>query len=481
MPRLFTPPARELTPATTRGFEAIAFAELIGIDLLPWQKWLFLHALELNESGAFRFRTVLVLVARQNGKTLWCQVLSLWRLFIDRAELVLGTAQKLDLAEEVWAGAVDMAESIPDLAEEIETVERAAGKKALRLKPERENPHARRRRYKVQAANRRGGRGLSGDLVILDELREHQTWDAWAAVSKTTMARESPQIVCLSNAGDSMSVVLNEIRAKALVALEGRGDTSVGIFEWSAPDGCDLDDWQAIAQANPSLGHRVHPDGILGALETDRDAVFRTEVLCQRVDKLSQSMLPLWPELLDPTSTVNVGARVAFGVDVSWDRATATIAVAALSDDDTFHVEVVAQGEGTGWVARWLAERVPVWNPVAVAVQGTGAPVSSIADDIEAAVGSPVMSRVDGQQLGAACAGMFDATSARLLSHTGQPQLLDAARFAATRQVGDAWYFDRRKSPVDIAPLMAVTVALHALRTFRQPEKSRKTGAVYAW
>jgi hypothetical protein len=39
LPRLSTPPARDLTPATTRVFECIEFAQdVLGLDLMPWQK-----------------------------------------------------------------------------------------------------------------------------------------------------------------------------------------------------------------------------------------------------------------------------------------------------------------------------------------------------------------------------------------------------------------------------------------------------------
>ena len=66
VPRLFTPPLRELTPATSLGFAADKFAsDVLGIDLLPWQRWLLIHALELLEDGRPRFRTVLLLVARR--------------------------------------------------------------------------------------------------------------------------------------------------------------------------------------------------------------------------------------------------------------------------------------------------------------------------------------------------------------------------------------------------------------------------------
>jgi len=293
VPRLLTPPAGPLTPSTTRGFEAVTFAEdVLGLDLMPWQRWLLLHGLELAPDGSYRFRTLLVLCARQNGKTTLMQVLALWRMFVDRAGLVIGTAQNLSLAEETWDGALSMAEGIPDLAAEVEHVSRVNGDKHLRLTTGE--------RYKVTAASRRGGRGLSSDLVLLDELREHQDWLAWSAVTKTTMARPAPMVAGFSNAGDAHSVVLSSLRDRALAAAADPTST-LGIFEWSAPDGCEVDDPAAWAQANPALGHRMGVQAIRSALETDPEDVIRTEVLCQWVTALGTAIPePVWATLLTP-------------------------------------------------------------------------------------------------------------------------------------------------------------------------------------
>ena len=81
-PRIFTPPLRPLTRKTTLGFDVIDFAEAIGIDLFPWQRWLLVHMLELLTDGSLRFRTVVVLVARQNGKSTLSQVLALWFMVV---------------------------------------------------------------------------------------------------------------------------------------------------------------------------------------------------------------------------------------------------------------------------------------------------------------------------------------------------------------------------------------------------------------
>src|SRR5690606_33234488 len=214
---------------------AIEFAEKVcGIDLFPWQRWLLLHSLELAPDltvstmtmrgrldPLFRFRKIVVLVARQNGKSTLSQVLSLFFLYILGTDLVLGTAQDLDTAEEVWDGALDIIEETPELATLADKPIRVNGKKTIRLHSGE--------RYKVKAANRKAGRGLSGDLILLDELREHQTWDAWGAITKTTMARPAAMIWALSNAGDVTSIVLRYLRKQAHAAL---GD----------PDGINADD-----------------------------------------------------------------------------------------------------------------------------------------------------------------------------------------------------------------------------------------------
>ena len=188
-PRIFTPPLRELTAETSLGFMMIDFAaEVLGIDLFPWQRWLLIHAFELDQQwttqtmdqrgpldSLFRFRKVIILVARQNGKTVVSQVVALFFLYALGTSLILGTAQDLDTAEEVWEGCLEMIEETPQLAALADRPSKVNGKKAIKLKTGE--------RYKVKAANRKAGRGLSGDLIMLDELREHQSWDAWAAIT----------------------------------------------------------------------------------------------------------------------------------------------------------------------------------------------------------------------------------------------------------------------------------------------------------
>jgi len=390
VPRIFTPELRPLTSETSLGFSAIEFAEgMLGMTLLPWQKWLLIRALELLPDDSFRFRNIVVLVARQNGKSTLSQVLALWSMYVLGRRLVLGTAQDLDTAEEVWRGAVDLVQEVddsdrpvrPELAALVGRVVMTNGQKSFVLTSGE--------RYKVKAAGRRGGRGLSGELVMLDELREHQSWDAWAAITKTTMARPDAQVWAFSNAGDAASVVLRYLRKMAHAALGDPdginaaddpsvllessdvvdpgeialddGDESLGIFEWSAPPGFDVWDRAGWAQANPSLGHLIAERTIASAVKIDPEWVLRTEVLCQWSDGTLEGPFPpgTWDAGRDAGSRVAADGPVGLCVDVSWDRSWACVGLAGRREDGLVHVEPIAYRAGTEWVVPWLTSARP--------------------------------------------------------------------------------------------------------------------------
>jgi hypothetical protein len=487
-PRIYTPPLRPLTtPDTTLGYSVIEFAEqVVGLDLMPWQRWALLHMLELLDDGGLRFRTVILLMARQNGKSTLSQVLALWFMYVYGRPLVIGTAQDLDVAEEIWQGAVDLVEETPELDALKQHVVRVNGKKSLILTTGE--------RYKVKAANRRAGRGLSGDLVLLDELREHQSWDAWGAITKTTMARDQALVFALSNAGDSTSVVLRYLRKLAHASLgdpdginaddddvepgpEDEGyvedDTTLGIFEWSAPPECSLRDRDGWVAANPALGHMITERNIGSAVRTDPEWVVRTEVLCQWSDGTLEGPFPpgSWEACADASSVRAPGAPVGLGIDVSWDRATSYVALASVRADGLAHVEVIARRAGTEWLAGWLTspERSSELLAAPVAVQSKGAPVASLIPDL--VKGGVNVKEWTGAALGQATGTFYDRVRAAVgegpdmtpLRHRDQPVLNLAAATAATRPLGDAWLWDRRRSPTDAAPLIAVTAALWAL------------------
>lgn len=497
-PRIFTQPLRPLTSETSLGFAFADFCDLVcNMPLIPWQKWLAVHGLEIIGDLAgewhFRFRTVIVLVARQQGKSKFLELLNLFFLYVLGTPLTVGTAQNLDTAEEVWEGAVEIAESVPDLKAEIATVARRNGGKALKLLSGS--------RYKIVAASRSGGRGLSSDLVSMDELREQRDWDAWGAVTKTTMARPNAQVWGFSNAGDPSSVVLRRLRLQCHAALgdpdgavRNTGgliieaeevDDTLGLFEWSAPPGCDIRDEEAIAQANPSLGYGfVTMRALLSAASTDPEAVFRTECLCQWVEAMTASKFPegAWEEALNEGSEI-VGGYV-FGIDVSADRRRTAIAVCGMNSAGQYHVELVAYRSGITWAVDWIRQRADKKNPIRLAYQAKGAAISANIEEFEAMDGVELVP-CEGRDLPAWCSRFYDSVVAAIgegdavaLRHLDQPALDRAAKVAQTRKIGDgAWAWDRANSPEDISPLFAANMAFGAFSAKAAPNKRKYRSA----
>lgn len=459
-PRLFTEPARRLTRKSTLGYEAAEFAsEVLGVELLPWQRWWLLHALEVDEQGDFRFRVVLTLVARQNGKTTLLKILALWAMYTGRARLVLGAAQSLDIARESWQGAVDIAQEDPELDAEVESVRLVNGQQEFRLHNGA--------RYRIAATTRKAGRGLSVDLLILDELREHRSWEAWGALSKTTQARPNALIVPLSNAGDDESVVLNQLRE---VALAG-SDPSIALFEWSAPDGCELDDRAAWAQANPALGHRngISEQAVASSMSTDPPATFRTEVLCQRVDALDSAVdLGAWRAAQDAQSSLEAFRdQVVLCVDVGFEGPAETAVgthvtvVAAAVDGARAVVDVQAAWATTAQARDELPALIEKIRPRAVAWYPSG-PAAELAPVLRPAEPKPITDgvrqprklivrrrgpeyvEIKGGMVTEACMGFAGMVKARQVTHSGDPLLSAHLAGAMRLPQGDGWRFARR-------------------------------------
>ncbi len=496
-PRVFTPPLEHhctgpalddngdlaecpcgcgLNPDTSWGFNCNYFAEnVLHWNLLPYQKWLNIHALEKDDAtGGFRFKILIVLISRQQGKTYWLKQLGLWRLFIngtgraDRwspgAKLAVIAAQNLQYAEGVLKEVVDEIRDNRGLSQELINHRVTNGNHRAIL--------TNRRYWRAATASRKGGRSLAVDIAMLDELREHTTSDAWDAIAPTTLVRAFSQIVCTSNAGDQRSEVLRHLREPALkrITTGETADTRTGLFEWSVPDDVDPRDDVYWHLANPALGHLndFKLDDLRAMFEAEQYRNlpgFQTEHLCMWVDALKPGIMPAehWAETLDPTSRRAEGSTVYAALDVNYERSRSFVAIAARRADGNLHIEVVQAARGTDWIIPWLSGNDEKGMDrrkkfAGVAVQKTGAPASGMIDDLRQA-GIPVVEWGPGVEVAGGCGLIYDQITEHKIFHGPAPVLDRAAASGVSRNVGEGWVFDRRNSPVDVSPLIACTAA----------------------
>lgn len=488
-PRIFTRPLRKLTPKTSRGFEVIDFArDLLNVHLTPWQEWLLIHMLELNSDGTMRFRKALVIVGRQNGKTLLGAVLAAFWLYVDAGRwpgvlpeekfIVVGAAQKLDISLKPWTqvrnwGAPDdvkvgiSPERVPVLQSFTYPPRLRSGEVALRT--------LRGAEYLPRTYD--GARGHSAARLLLDELRQQHDFDGWAAIEKSANAMYDSLLVAFSNAGTARSTVLKGVRDAAHASVDDP-DAQWFVAEWSADPDAELDDPLAFRQANPSAGY-LPGMTISGLMRAAADApdknVERIEVLGQWVtSEVTPYLGPAaWSECADAPeidergvivyegSKVAPSSRRVLGVDVSGDRKMSYVGVAGFRADELAHVEVIAQRPGMMWVVDYCEQVRAKTGITEVALQGRGCAAADLIEPLKKA-GFTVHEIVGTQMLNVA-GRMNDSVRDGMVRHRNQPALNLAAENGTTKNLSGMPIWDREKAPVDVAPIVAVSMALYAL------------------
>jgi hypothetical protein len=341
-------------------------------------------------------------------------------------------------------------------------VKRSHGEEGVYLKS------GQRLRYKTRTKG--GGRGFSADCVILDESMVIP--EAFlGALMPTLSARPNPQLWYTGSAVDQEhmehGVVFARVRERA---LQGE-DPSLAYFGWSPPFEKPSDipasvagDAATWAVANPALGIRINPEHIAKEHRSMDPRTFAVERLgvgdWPRVTGEDGSVISVkaWLSLVDPRS--QPVDPLIFALDVSPDRSSAAVAVAARRDDGLVHVEVMKHKRGTGWVVDWLSERVSKHEPYATVLDGRG-PAASLTADLENA--GVVVTELDSSEHAEACGVFFDAVDQRTLRHLGTLEMTTALRGAVKRPFGDAWAWSRKSSSVDICPLVAATLAVGQL------------------
>ena len=448
------------------GQDAADLAEQLGFDVAQEERDVLGALLAQDENGQCASLEAAIVCGRQNIKTWSLEMSVLHDLFVADVARITWSAHLFKTTQSTFQNFDRIIGDTPWLNSKVRTVHRSNGEEGFTFKNGAQ--------LDFLARSNKSGRGLTGDRVILDEalfLSEAQL----GALMPTLSSRPDPQVRYGSSPGVLESRVLRKLRNRG---REG-GDPSLSYIEYSSErepcldamcrhmpgtEGCVLDDESKWREANPALGRRISIDYV----RSERRALSPSEFMRERlgwwqdpIDQDSNAIIPMesWLKRFDEKSVTGIGHRVAFAIDTSWDRQTTWIAICGAKADGTPHVEIVAFNYGTEWVIPWLQERVPTWNPVGIALQGTGSPVSSLVEGLEAAFGDLVLPQ-NGSDLGKACGFLFDSVTNGPLAHFNQPQLNEAVLHAAIRAIGDSWVWDRKKSPVDIAPLVAITQAL---------------------
>lgn len=487
-PRLLVPPAHVHRPPRARSMapQLERLAGKLGRPLDPEQ----VYALDVltGERADGRPATLGagIVTPRQNVKTWALELVALGRLLRpDGDRLIVWSAHEVATSQATFGDLQQLIDSHAWLKKYVTKISQANGKEGIRFRGGRW--------LRFRARVRTGGRGLSGDCVILDEAFALQDVHMGALLPILSTRRRAA-VFYGSSAGMVSSHVLRGIRDRGRAG----GPGAPAYIEWCVPGslaepgceqpsclhtpgtpGCTLDREELWLQANLAAapGRRIS----IEYLREERAEMPPAEFARERLgwwdeggdDSLVTIPVKAWEGRVDSTSRIS--GRRALALDITPDRRVSAIGGAGWRSDGAVHVSLVAHRAGTAWVVPRLLELIKRHKPSAVVVDGASPASTEINALVRAGLRIRSEEHPDGllvilraAEQGQACGLMYDAVAGDdpHVWHRGDPILTTALRGAAKRNIGDGmWAYGRRASDTDICPIVAVTEAHYGLVT----------------
>lgn len=465
-------PRLQLAPpfAYNSGDDAVEFARRIGVPLDPWQQLALRNGLGRTADGTWSAFEVCVICQRQNGKGSITDVLELYALFVLGLPVIIHSAHRLETSRKAFRVIKGIIERNPDLArrckpinpsdEHIETIGGC--------------------RLEFRTRSGSGGRGLTADLLILDEALE-LTEEQIAAIVPTLAAIPGAQLWYTSTVPQFAEQHLCKVRAAAL-----DGAPRLAYVEWGVDRGANAAETQRIladpaahAAANPAYGRRLTAERLADLRRILGDAKFATECLGIWPELATGAVLSpaRWRDMLDRESRRS--GPVAIMLDVTPMRDHGTIGLAGERADGLEHLQLLDYRPGTAWMVARAAEWKQVLGDdlVCFVIDAKNGAMSllddlrevgiTVPDDPERPERGDVLV-LDAAATSAATGQFIDAFRADPLRfrHLGQEPADQAVENAKVRQIGDAGQiaWGRKASEVDIGPLVAFTGARYGRR-----------------
>lgn len=412
-----------------------------------------------------------VVAPRQNLKTGFLIQAELGWLYVTEQRLIVHSAHELDTTAEAFRDLSTLIENTSALSRRLrptrgerQGITEGNGRWSIELVDDR------RIRYKARTAG--GGRGLSGDKVVLDEGQALQP-AMMGALLPTLSARPDPQVVTAASAGMLASAVLRDKRDRGRAGSSPRqvyaewGDKEAGsgcappdCRHLKTAEGCAFDDEARWARIMPALGRRVQVDTVRAMRQSMPPEEFGREFMVWWDDppivEDEQIFGPAWRACAVPDA--RQPAVDAIGLAVSLDGSWGSIGAHGMHGDLHF-AGAVARRRGYSWMAD-EAVRIAEEHDLRVGVDGGGPAAVLLTEAFKERLGDRLLV-LDTAKMKDAYADFRTAVveEPRQLAHMSHDALDEAVMGAVERMVGDRPLVGRKQSASDVSMLEAVIVA----------------------
>lgn len=312
------------------GDKAIALAEfafsqsVVPMKMDEFQKWILRQALQTDKDGNFRFRTYIVSMGRQNGKTTIASALMLYFMLAHNPQPnVFAIASTLEQSNIVYSRFSNLVNSNPSLKKKFRATTETRG---IKTKSGGQ--------LKVSTSKAASLQGHSLTACVLDELHilKPETFDA---VVIGAGQQHNSLIFGITTAGSEESELL-----KRLYEQGKQGSSGMGIAIWEAPENASVKDPDALKKANPALA-----EGRMDLEQTIQEVALlpESDAVRYKLNRFITAENPYLPfgkwkslgECVHPPTPMKIVADIA----PSWSAFTIS---AAWRVEEEIHTDVIA-------------------------------------------------------------------------------------------------------------------------------------------
>lgn len=320
-----------------------------------------------------------------------------------------------------------------------------------------------------------GLQGLDYTLAVVDEIG-FQPWDSWDSLRLAAGKRERSLAVGLGTPGVDRDNALWQLRK---LVKDGASLPGFRYREFSAPEGCSVDDRDAWRAANPAI-----KAGFLreSALETDlgitpegRFRAFRLGQWVEGVDSwLGANGGIIWENLTNPFEFSDT-ARMYVGIDIALKRDTSAVVTLQRRPDGRYHAAcriwtpTEDRPVDVTDIMQYLRDLTDRYNVEAISYDPRffDVPAKMLEDE-----GLPVFEVPQSlERMTAAIGSLYEAILGSNLTHDGDEAFARQVLNAVPRFNERGFVLTKSKSRGKIDAAIALSLALDmALRYEREPE-----------
>jgi hypothetical protein len=345
LPAFFTKPLSEefssAGPKLRSVFEQVWRDPQTGglTKLDAWQAWLIDHILETYPpghplAGQLRYRRVVCLIPRQQGKSLIGACLTFYFMFmhVPTPQVVGAAGRNATQASIVYSRLREAIIASPLLMKEF------------RRKPTAKHMTLRTGgTYQIFPANSDAiqGQPITGGMLDEIHLMKREVWDAM-----TIGQRSQPRsmLVGISTAGDTEAALVNTLTEEGReLSTKDDPDSRFGYFEWTCPKEIPWNSEEAVLSCNPGVvSGRIPLEEILSTQSTMLESDYRLYTLNQTMGSAKMLVEAMtWARAGRKWAQLPNGLKpIAAHCEITPSSNYATITLAAVDDSGNVHTRM---------------------------------------------------------------------------------------------------------------------------------------------